>query len=329
MPSGFANAQVSAPPDPSNIAQWITTQTETVLQSAVAQPIAELTSALVPVISLGLTLQFMAYAFAIMHGQGSMTVTEFFKKATGVAIITMVATAGGLYQTEIAQTLLGLPDALTSVVIGETTVAAQVDKLQQETSVATQSMGNAGESGWFDFVPDARQIIITLLTFAVTINSAIVGGIIAVITVVVKVGMALIVASGPLFIAFLLFEPTRKMFDSWVAQALNFVFLALLAGLIFAVLLQLNLQFVRAMAQWLDGGDVNLMALFAGQLLVAIASLVIMTMLPGMAAALSSGFGAQFGIGAASRGAYTAVRLRNLLKPRLPASGSTRPPGTP
>lgn len=328
MPAGFASTQVAAPQDPESIAQWITAQTEAVLQSAVAQPIAELTSALMPVITLGLTLQFMAYAFAIMHGQGNMTVTEFFKKAVGVAIIAMIATAGGLYQTDIAQTMLGLPDALTSVVIGDTTVAAQVDKLQQETSVATQNMGNAGDSGWFDFVPDARQIIITLLTFAVTVSSALVGGIIAVITIVVKVGMALIVASGPVFIAFLLFEPTRKMFDSWVAQALNFVFLALLAGLIFAVLLQLNLQFVRAMAQWLDGGDVNLMALFAGQLLVAIASIVIMTMLPGMAAGLSSGFGAQFGIGAAGRGAYTALRLRSLIKPRLPGAGP-KPPGTP
>lgn len=321
MPTGFSSTQVSAPQDPESIAQWITTQTEAVLQSAVNQPIAELTSALTPVITLGLTLQFMAYAFAIMHGQGNMTVTEFFKKAVGVAIIAMIATAGGLYQSEIAQTMLGLPDALTSVVIGETTVAAQVDRLQQETSVATSSMGNAGDSGWFDFVPDTRQIIITLLTFGVTVSSAVVGGIIAVITIVIKVGMALIVATGPLFIAFLLFEPTRKMFDSWVAQALNFVFLALLAGLIFAVLLQLNLQFVRAMAQWLDGGNVSLMALFAGQVLVAIASIVIMTMLPGMAAGLSSGFGAQFGIGAASRGAFTALRLRSLMKPGLPGSG--------
>ena len=326
MPTGFSSTQVSAPQDPESIAQWITTQTESVLQSAVNQPIAELTSALTPVITLGLTLQFMAYAFAIMHGQGNMTVTEFFKKAVGVAIVAMIATAGGLYQNEIAQTMLGLPDALTSVVIGETTVAAQVDRLQQETSVATSSMGNAGDSGWFDFVPDARQIIITLLTFGVTVSSAVVGGIIAVITIVIKVGMALIVATGPLFIAFLLFEPTRKMFDSWVAQALNFVFLALLAGLIFAVLLQLNLQFVRAMAQWLDGGNVSLMALFAGQVLVAIASIVIMTMLPGMAAGLSSGFGAQLGIGAASRGAFSALRLRSLIKPGLPGS-SGKPPG--
>jgi len=190
MPSPLASAQVSAPQDPESIAQWITTQTEAVLASAVAQPISALTEALTPVITIGLTLQFMAFAFAIMHGHGTMTITEFFKKAIIVAIVAMIATAGGLYQTDIAHTMLGLPDALTSVVIGDTTVAAQVDKLQKETAIATNSMGTAGDSGWFDFVPDARQIIITLLTFAVTVGAAIVGGIIAVINIVIKVGMA-------------------------------------------------------------------------------------------------------------------------------------------
>ena len=94
MPTGFTSTQVAAPQDPESIAQWITSQTEAVLQSAVAQPIAELTDALLPVITLGLTLQFMAYAFAIMHGHGTMTITEFFKKAIVVAIVAMIATAG-------------------------------------------------------------------------------------------------------------------------------------------------------------------------------------------------------------------------------------------
>jgi type IV secretion system protein VirB6 len=98
-----------------------------------------------------------------------------------------------------------------------------------------------------------------------------------------------------------------------------------MAGLVFAILLQMNLQFIRAMAQWLDGGNVSLMSLFAGQILVSIASIVVMTMLPGMAAGLSSGFGAQFGIGTASRGAFTAMRLRSMIKPRLPGSGPNTP----
>src|SRR3546814_12015385 len=95
MAGGFNTATVTAPPDSGSIAQWITNQTDAVLQSAVAQPIEQLTTALLPIINMGLTLQFLAYAFAIMLGQGGMTVTEFFKKAVMVAIIAMVANARG------------------------------------------------------------------------------------------------------------------------------------------------------------------------------------------------------------------------------------------
>lgn len=158
MAGGFNTATVTAPPDSGSIAQWITNQTDAVLQSAVAQPIEQLTTALLPIITMGLTLQFLAYAFAIMHGQGSMTVTEFFKKAVMVAIIAMVATAGGLYQTDISQTMLSLPDDLTAVVTGNTTVAAEVDKLQQKTTAATDRMGSAGgeSNSWYSVLPSTK-----------------------------------------------------------------------------------------------------------------------------------------------------------------------------
>ncbi|TKR56035.1 type IV secretion system protein [Allopusillimonas ginsengisoli] len=319
MAGGFNTATVTAPSDSGSIAQWITNQTDAVLQSAVAQPIEQLTTALLPIITMGLTLQFLAYAFAIMHGQGGMTVTEFFKKAIMVAIIATVATAGGLYQTDISKTMLSLPDDLTAVVTGNTTVAAEVDKLQKKTTTATERMGSAGgeSNSWYSVLPSTKEVFVGILTFVVTINSAVVGAAIAVIMVVIKVGMALVVATGPLFIAGLLFEPTKKLFDSWVAQALNFIFLALLAGLIFAILLQMNLQFIEAMAKFIDEGETNLLALLAGQLLVGIASIAVMLMLPGLAAGLSGGFGAQMGIGAAGRGAFTAMRISRML-PRIP-----------
>src|SRR3546814_16882070 len=84
-------------------------------------------------------------------------------------------------------------------------------------------MGSAGResNSWYSVLPSTKEVFVGILTFAVTINSAVVGAAIAVIMVVIKVGMALVVATGPLFIAGLLFEPTKKLFDSWVAQALK------------------------------------------------------------------------------------------------------------
>src|SRR3546814_11811545 len=62
-----------------------------------------------------LTLQFVVYAFALMHGQSNMTVTEFFRKAILVAIISMIFGVGGLYQNDIAKAMISLPDDVTEL----------------------------------------------------------------------------------------------------------------------------------------------------------------------------------------------------------------------
>lgn len=121
--AGFETS-VTPPTDPSNIAQWVMSQTENVLSDAVNGPIQALFEALMPVIVVGLTLQFVIYAFALMHGQGGMTVTEFFRKAIMVVIISIFFGAGGLYQTDIAKAMIALPDDVTELAMGTNNVAA-------------------------------------------------------------------------------------------------------------------------------------------------------------------------------------------------------------
>jgi len=307
---------VTPPSAPSDIAQWVMTQTENTLSDAVNGPMQALFEALMPVITVGLTIQFVVYAFALMQGQSSMTVTEFFRKAILVAIVAMIFGTGGLYQNDIAETMIALPDDITQIALSTGSVAQEVDKLQNETGKASNAMMGKGQDAWFNFLPSTKEVLVSLLATMVRVNAAVVGSIIMVIVVVCKVGMALVVATGPIFIAATLFEPTKPLFNSWVSQALNFIFLALLAGLIFGLLLQMNIQLIRMIADQINGGAKDIIGLFGAQLLVGIASLVIMVMIPGLAAGLSNGFGAQLGVGTAAKGAFSMLRLRSMLRPR-------------
>ncbi len=307
---------VTPPSAPSDIAQWVMTQTENTLSDAVNGPMQALFEALMPVITVGLTIQFVVYAFALMQGQSSMTVTEFFRKAILVAIVAMIFGTGGLYQNDIAETMIALPDDITQIALSTGSVAQEVDKLQNETGKASNAMMGKGQDAWFNFLPSTKEVLVSLLATMVRVNAAVVGSIIMVIVVVCKVGMALVVATGPIFIAATLFEPTKPLFNSWVSQALNFVFLALLAGLIFGLLLQMNIQLIRMIADQINGGAKDIIGLFGAQLLVGIASLVVMVMIPGLAAGLSNGFGAQLGVGTAAKGAFSMLRLRSMLRPR-------------
>ena len=307
---------VAAPTTPSNIAEWVMTQTEGILSDAINGPMQALFEALMPVIVVGLTLQFVVYAFALMHGQSNMTVTEFFRKAILVAIVSMIFGAGGLYQNDIAKTMIALPDDVTQLALGTGNVAAEVDKLQNETSEASNAMLGSSDRPWYNFMPSTREVLVSILATLLRINAAVVGSIIMVIVVVCKVGMALVVAAGPLFISATLFEPTKPLFNNWVSQALNFVFLALLAGLVFGLILQLNIQLIRMIADQIETGMADVLSLFGAQVLVGAASLVIMILIPGLAAGLSNGFGAQLGVGTAAKGAFSMLRLRSMLRPR-------------
>lgn len=310
------NPHVAPPSAPSEIAQWVMSQTESVLSNAINEPMQALFEALMPVIVVGLTLQFVIYAFALMHGQSNMTVTEFFRKAILVAIVSMIFGVGGLFQSDIAQAMIELPDDITQLALGTGNVALEVDKLQNETGKASSAMMGKGQDAWYNVLPSTKEVLVSILATLIRINASVLGSVIMVIIVVCKVGMALVVATGPIFIAATLFEPSKPLFNSWVSQALNFVFLALLAGLIFGLILQMNIQLIRMITDQINGGAKDILGLFGAQLLVGVASLVVMVMIPGLAAGLSNGFGAQLGVGTAAKGAFSILRLRSMLRLR-------------
>lgn len=306
----FNSSQITKPEDADRIGEWLMQQVDMVLNSAVAKPIEQLAQTLAPVIIIGLTIQFLFYTMTIMRGYGSMTVTELVWKYLRIALIASVATAGGFYQTHIANVMISLPDDMVAVVSGKTTVAQEIDQLRQSAQNAADST-NKIDTG---LLPSTKDILVRVMKFGIHFNAMIVGAVIAILMIVVKVGMALVVATGPIFISALAFDRTEGMFNSWVSQALNFVFLALLAGLLFAVLIQINISYVEKMADLITGGKVDIIPLVIAQLLVAIASVFVMIMIPGIAQGLSGGFGAQFGVGSASRGAMNALRAGHLVR---------------
>jgi type IV secretion system protein VirB6 len=53
-----------------------------------------------------------------------------------------------------------------------------------------------------------------------------------------RVALAILLALGPLFIAMLLFESTRRLFDAWLAQLTNYALITVLTVMAAALLLQ-------------------------------------------------------------------------------------------
>ena len=101
-----------------------------------------------------------------------------------------------------------------------------------------------------------------------------------------KIALSILIAMGPIFIALLFFESTKKFFEAWIAQLSNYAFLTILTVLVAALMLQVVT--VAAQAAAAKGGDIT----FADALKVCVAAaltFLIMKQVPSMAQGLASG----------------------------------------
>src|ERR1700722_971848 len=101
-----------------------------------------------------------------------------------------------------------------------------------------------------------------------------------------KIALSVLIAMGPIFLALLFFESTKKFFEAWIAQLCNYAFLTILAVLLAA--LMLHVVTVATQAAVAKGGDITI----ADALKVCVAAALtffIMKQVPSMAQGLASG----------------------------------------
>jgi type IV secretion system protein VirB6 len=123
-----------------------------------------------------------------------------------------------------------------------------------------------------------------------------------------RIALSVLLALGPFFISMLLFETTRKFFESWISQLANYALITILTGLIAALMLTIISR--TAQSALATGGNVQVAD--AVRLCVAAGlTLLVMRQVMPMAASLSHGvalgsFGVvsnalRWGLGTASR----------------------------
>jgi type IV secretion system protein VirB6 len=106
-----------------------------------------------------------------------------------------------------------------------------------------------------------------------------------------KIALAVLLALGPLFILTSLFESTKRFFDVWIGQAVNYVFLVMLTAatikLLFTIV-SMYLDAVFGTYASTGGADPNYTEIFPMLALCGIGVLVLVQM-PSIASALGGG----------------------------------------
>jgi type IV secretion system protein VirB6 len=168
-------------------------------------------------------------------------VMEIAKRTIRIGVIFTIALKIGYYNDFIGDFLWKTPDALAGYLVSGYSDSAsniqyldglfnKIQGLGENFFVQAHAMSSYG-------IPD---LVFMACGGLIIIFGGALTGFAAFFLIMSKMFLAILLALGPIFVLLIMFEPTKKLFDGWIGQCLNYVFLPVLiaAGikLIFTIL---------------------------------------------------------------------------------------------
>ncbi|KND60586.1 Inner membrane protein of type IV secretion of T-DNA complex, VirB6 [Candidatus Burkholderia verschuerenii] len=247
-------------------------------------------TAAMPVITAGLTVTFIFYGLLVARGAVEDSIRDFVFKCFKIGMIVSIASAGGLYQTQIADAIQKTPDEFATMLLpasaGQVQGNAAADLVDKAAGAGFDKAGDAFNKAatWNIGGAVSFGAFGVLCTLATAFLTAIGGAFI----LLAKIALAILAGLGPLFILALLFKSTSRFFEAWCGQVLTYGLTVLLVSSVFGLMMQLYTGFMDKVQ--LDGSFSFAYSL-GGCVILSIACILIVIQLPSIAAGLANGVG--------------------------------------
>jgi type IV secretion system protein VirB6 len=246
--------------------------------------------AITPVATTLLGIYFVLWGWAMMRGVISEPVADGLGRIIRLAIILGLALSVTRYGGFIANALWESPEVLASYI---TTGSSDNGSNMQFLDRLMSKIFDLGDAFWqnanarsgFLTIPDFGQIILVLLIWAAGVIAT---GYTAFLLVLSKMALAILLGVGPLFILMTVFEPTKRFFDAWIGQALNYVFLVMLTAAALRLILTIIETYLTSAAEFGVLANPKIPQALPCIVFCIIAALVMMQ-LPSIASALGGG----------------------------------------
>jgi len=290
---------------------WLNTE----LGTYVGDNTARVSAVLEPAIVTLATLYVMVWGYLQLTGRIEEPFVPGLKRILTIAVVLGVSLRMWLYNTVIVDTFYQAPAQLAAAIIGSSDPVRTIDSIWEQGGAVAGYLWSNGGVFHGDFGYYVAGVVVWLLM-----------GLLCVYTMFLialsHVALAILLALGPLFIAMLLFESTKRLFDAWLAQLANYALITVLTIMAAALLLQIVDSYATQTAAR-GAAIVTVDAL--NMVLVAVLVFLFMRQVMPIAASLAGGaafntFGtvsravnwsARVGMGAMQRGARTTAALLN------------------
>ena len=194
---------------------------------------ARLAAALEPAVVTAAVIYVMAWGYLHLTGQIEEPFVAGLKRIIMLALIFGVGLNLWLYNVVIVDTFYNAPAQLAAAVVGAGDPVGTIDAIWNSGGTVAGNLWEKGtllsESGWGFIIGGAVVwcLVGLLCVYAMFLMA------------LSDIALAVLLALGPLFIAMLLFDATKRMFSAWIAQLANYGLITILTVMVAALLLQI------------------------------------------------------------------------------------------
>jgi type IV secretion system protein VirB6 len=205
---------------------WLSAQ----LAGYIGDNTARVATALEPAIVTLAVLYVMAWGYLHLMGRVEEPFVVGLKRIATIAVVLAVALHLWLYNAVIVDTFYQAPAQLAAAVIGSSDPVATIDAIWEHGGAVAGQLYHrsaflVGDIGFYLMGVVVWLLIGMLCVYAMFLIA------------LSSIASAVLLAIGPLFIAMLLFERTRRFFDAWVAQLVNYALISVLTVLVASLML--------------------------------------------------------------------------------------------
>ncbi len=206
------------------------TQVDTVVTGFFLTASSSMAAAAVTPFKTLVTVYILMWGLAMWRGLIDEPLSDAVGRIFRVVLIGAIALGSGYYGPYIATLLYNTPAQLASVLVPAASPSTVMDGALSQGNDIAAAFWAAG--GITNLGPIFEALIVWIFTILVVLYAT-------ALILLSKVALGVVIAFGPLFIAFLLFDTTKNFFTSWLGQALNYLFIYSLAVAVIQIMFSL------------------------------------------------------------------------------------------
>jgi type IV secretion system protein VirB6 len=263
---------------------------------------AQLAAFLEPAVVTLATVYVMVWGYLHLMGKITEPIEAGLKRIATVALVLGVGLRLWLYNSLIVDTFYNAPAQLAASLVGANDPVGTIDAIWDSGGAVAGNLWDKGGLLTGDFGFYLAGAIVWCLMGVLCVYAMF-------LIALSSIALAVLLALGPLFIALLLFDATRRLFSAWIAQLTNYALITLLTVMVAALLLHVVQSYAMQTAA---RGSAILTVDALNMMLIAVLVFLVLRQIMPIASGLAGGASLNsFGLTSRSAlwGAKTAGRL--------------------